>query len=44
MIPKFIMGTEALSKFNDFVAQLQRLGVDNEIRVRQTALDRYNAR
>jgi putative aldouronate transport system substrate-binding protein len=44
MIPKFIMGTEALSKFDDFVAQLHRLGVDNEIRVRQTALDRYNAR
>jgi putative aldouronate transport system substrate-binding protein len=44
MVPKFIMGTENLSKFDDFTAQLRRLGVENEIRIRQTALDRYNAR
>jgi putative aldouronate transport system substrate-binding protein len=44
MLPKFIMGTEDLSRFNDFVSQLRRLGIDNEIRIRQTALDRYNAR
>jgi putative aldouronate transport system substrate-binding protein len=44
MLPKFIMGTEDLSKFNDFVSQLRRLGIENEIKIRQTALDRYNAR
>jgi putative aldouronate transport system substrate-binding protein len=44
MAPKFIMGTENLSRFGEFTAQLHRLGVDREIEIRQAALNRYNAR
>jgi putative aldouronate transport system substrate-binding protein len=44
MVPKFIMGTEDLSRFGEFTAQLRRLGVEREIEIRQTALNRYNAR
>jgi putative aldouronate transport system substrate-binding protein len=44
MVPKFIMGTENLSKYDEFAAQIKKLGVDQSIQIRQQALNRYNAR
>jgi putative aldouronate transport system substrate-binding protein len=44
MVPKFIMGTEDLGKFDAFVAQLGQLGIGRSIELNQKALDRYNAR
>lgn len=44
MVPKFVMGTENLSGFDNFVVQLKRLGVERELQIRQQALNRYNAR
>lgn len=44
MILKFIMGKEPLSKFDDYVAQLKKMGIDKAIKIQQAALDRYNNR
>jgi putative aldouronate transport system substrate-binding protein len=41
---KFIMGTEPLSKFDDYVAQINKLGLDRTLAIWQAALERYNAR
>ena len=44
MLLKFIMGVEPLEKFDDFVAQLKKIGAERYIELNQNALDRYNNR
>lgn len=44
MVLKFIIGVEPLSKFDDYVAQIKKLGIDKAIKFRQDALDRYNSK
>jgi putative aldouronate transport system substrate-binding protein len=44
MVPKFIMGTEAIDNFDGFVSQLKKLGIERSIELHQKALERYNAR
>ncbi len=41
---KFIMGTEPISKFDEYVAQINKLGLDKTLAIWQAALERYNAR
>lgn len=40
MITKFIMGTESLDKFDDYVAQMKTLGIDEAIAIWQAQYDR----
>lgn len=42
MINKFIMGKAPLSGFDDFVKQIKSMGIDDVLKVEQTAYDRYN--
>lgn len=44
MLLKFIMGQEPLSKFDEFVKQIKKMNIDEDIAIRQKALDRYNKR
>ena len=44
MVPRFIMGAEPLDSFDDYVANIQAMGIDECIAAEQAALDRYNAR
>ncbi len=46
MVPRFIMGTEKLTKesFEAFKQQLINLGLDTSIQITQTAYDRYMAK
>ncbi len=44
MLDKFITGQEPLTKYDDFVKQLKNMGVDQCIKVRQTALERWRKR
>jgi putative aldouronate transport system substrate-binding protein len=44
MILKFIMGTENLSGFDNFVSTIQRLGINRAIEIQNGALARYNSR
>lgn len=44
MVNKFIMGAEPVSNFDDFVGKLKATGIDDLIKSRQTALDKFNAR
>lgn len=41
---KFVMGTEPLSKFDEFVSKINGMGIDKVIKDKQAALDRYNKR
>jgi putative aldouronate transport system substrate-binding protein len=41
MVLKFILGAEPLSKFDDYVNQLKKLGIDEAVKITQTAYDRY---
>ena len=41
MYNKFITGQEPLSKFDDFVAEVKRLGIEDAIAIRQAAYERY---
>jgi putative aldouronate transport system substrate-binding protein len=41
---KFIMGTRPLSEFEDFTAQIKKMGIADIIKIKQTALGRYNKR
>lgn len=42
MIDKFIMGTEPLTKWNDFVQKIKAMGIDEVLKIQQTAYNRYN--
>lgn len=41
---KFIMGVESLDKFDDYVAQIEKMGIGKVLELYQTALARYEAR
>jgi len=41
---KFVMGTEPISKFDDYVAQINKLGLDKTLAIWQASLERYNKR
>jgi putative aldouronate transport system substrate-binding protein len=41
MIPKFIMGIEPIEKFDQFTAQLKKMGIEEAIGIEQAALTRY---
>ncbi len=41
---KFIMGVEPISKFDEYVAQIRKMGIDKAIAINQKALERYNKR
>ncbi len=41
---RFIMGQEALDRFDQYVDQLKKMGIEDAIKIQQAALDRYNAR
>ena len=44
MTLKFIVGDTDLSEFDSFVSALEGMGLEDCLRVKQAALDRYNAR
>lgn len=44
MIDKYIMGTESLDTYDEFIAQLQAMGVDEMISIYQTAYARFMSR
>lgn len=44
MILKFIMGTEPLDHFDNYVEMLKGLGIEEAIQIQQAALERYNNR
>lgn len=44
MIMKFILGVEPISKYDDFVSQLKKRGLDEAVKIKQDAVDRFNAR
>lgn len=41
-VQKFIMGTVSLDKYDEFCAELQKLGIDKIVQARQSAWDRYS--
>ncbi len=44
MINKFIMGSEPIANFDKFVQTIKSMGIDDAIKARQAALDRFNNR
>jgi putative aldouronate transport system substrate-binding protein len=44
MTVKFIIGTEPLSRYNDFVQTIQKMNIDGAVAIYQAAVDRYKAR
>jgi putative aldouronate transport system substrate-binding protein len=44
MFVKFVMGKESLDKFDDYVKQINSMGIDKVTQIYQNALDRYNKR
>jgi putative aldouronate transport system substrate-binding protein len=44
MVVRFITGQESLDNFDQFLAQLERMGIERAIEIRQAGLDRYLAR
>jgi len=43
-ILKFIIGAEPLSNFDAYVKEVKNMKIDEAIKIKQTALDRYNNR
>lgn len=44
MLYKFIMGKRSLDEFDTFVSELNQMGLDKVLQVKQAAVDRYNKR
>ncbi|AEI42799.1 extracellular solute-binding protein [Paenibacillus mucilaginosus] len=44
MIVKFIMGTEPIDNFPQYVDKLKKFGIEEAIKIQQTAFDRYSKR
>ena len=44
MMKKFILGKEPIENFDLYISELQRLGIDRLMELKQAALDRYNRR
>jgi putative aldouronate transport system substrate-binding protein len=41
---QFVMGSKPLSEFDDYIKTLESMGLDELVKLKQAALDRYNAR
>jgi putative aldouronate transport system substrate-binding protein len=44
MFLKFVMGQESIDKFDDYVAQVRKMKIDEALAIQQAALERYNKR
>ncbi|MDR0450475.1 MAG: hypothetical protein LBH26_04340 [Treponema sp.] len=44
MNAKFLLGTESLSNWDNYVNTIRRMGIDRAIAIQNAALARYNAR
>ncbi|OPA72895.1 ABC transporter substrate-binding protein [Paenibacillus selenitireducens] len=44
MFVKFIVGKEAIENYDQYVAQIKKLGINRAVEIYQSALDRYNKR
>lgn len=44
MFLKFVFGTESIDKFDDYVAQVKKMKIDEALKIQQNALERYNNR
>jgi putative aldouronate transport system substrate-binding protein len=44
MVAKFILGTEPLEGFDKFVAQINKLGLERVLKLKDAAIERYNKR
>jgi putative aldouronate transport system substrate-binding protein len=44
MIIKFILGIESLDNFDNFVKQIEAMGIEKAIKIKSAALERYNNR
>lgn len=44
MVNKFISGKESLDKFDEFVAEIKNLGIDDALAIKQAAYERYLSR
>ena len=44
MTLKFMFGTESLDKFNDYVKNMENMGLDRALEIQNAALERYNSR
>ncbi|NLP46749.1 MAG: extracellular solute-binding protein [Epulopiscium sp.] len=44
MMLKFIMGVESLDKFDEYIQEIKRMGIDRAIEINQSALNRYKNR
>lgn len=44
MVVKFILGQEPLSNFDKYVAQINKLGIDKAVKIKEAAIARYNKR
>ncbi len=40
----FVLGTKSFDEFDSFIETLKKLGVEDAIKIKQAAIDRYNAR
>lgn len=44
MSTKMVMGVEPIDKFDEYLAQVKKMGIDKAIAIQQAALERYNKR
>ena len=44
MMIRFIIGAEPMSEFDNFVNQIQRMGIDDALAIQEQALERFRAR
>jgi putative aldouronate transport system substrate-binding protein len=44
MTLKFIMGQESLDKFDEYLSKVKGMGIDEAVKIKQTALERFNKR
>ncbi|GLC30895.1 extracellular solute-binding protein [Clostridium omnivorum] len=44
MFLKFVMGQEPISNYDKFTSQIQKMNIDKVLKIKQSALERYNKR
>ena len=44
MFLKFIMGAEPIDNFDKYVKKIEAMGINDAIKIQQSALDRFNKR
>ncbi len=44
MTAKFIMGTESMDNYDNFIATMEKMGARDAVELQQAALDRYHTR